>query len=825
MKKLLFILVILILYIPRANAQLTFTEVEITASGGYTGPAPKALLQIRLVSGRGNVIRKPFIVVEGFDPGHIVNPEERYGSSDLVKNFLPDISASGSSQLQNLFGMSSDDYDIIYVNWKTGTDLIQRNALVLEDVIRYVNAQKQPLNGVRQHNVIMGRSMGGLVSRYALRRMENNSENHETSLYISWDASHQGANVPQGFQHLARHARDLYIRTGGTATLTETIQLIRGGMEPIKALGLANTPAARQMLVNYINDLNEVDNSTHSIWQNALSTMGYPQGVPGIPFRKIAISNGSECAETQGFTPGESLVSIDGTIKTTGWGDLAGMFIFPATMPIAAAMLNQPVLGLTLLPGSNRFEADIKIRSKSYGIGNEVYKNKLTYKKKILWSIPVTAIITNKSHHAQAATLPYDYYPGGFMEIPLNLQDRVTNGDLMHSDITAFNQERFCFIPVTSALDIGGITNTSPTHLDNLQQYVGAAPPIDPKSTPFENFITAFDITRINVENEKHVYIGKRNGDWAAAELNRTSVSDPVPLADCRFACNGDPLEITGDGTFCTTSNEYSVLNLPAGANVTWSAIPATVVTINCPTCPTTTISKDLDASFTLTATINNACSNVPVILTKENIRVGKPSAVGIVSFSEMELCEGVTGFEVLYTHPLGYRGVLNVDAINATSITWTLVSAGAGWTWGYSNGGKTLNVNNKTANRTLTLKARASNACGFTERTYTFRSGVCIPLIEPGRIAGPDESPGIKSYVLSPNPSQGNVVISAKTNNTFFTSLIISDITGTRRKLFKYGKGTRTASINLSDLHPGSYIVEITDGIFSERQTLIINK
>ena len=41
------------------------------------------------------------------------------------------------------------------------------------------------------------------------------------------------------------------------------------------------------------------------------------------------------------------------------------------------------------------------------------------------------------------------------------------------------------------------------------------------------------------------------------------------------------PLSINGDNAFCTTSNNYTIPNLPAGATVQWSASPSGIVTIN----------------------------------------------------------------------------------------------------------------------------------------------------------------------------------------------------------------------------------------------------
>src|SRR5690606_17871898 len=101
-------------------------------------------------------------------------------------------------------------YDIVILNFPTyvqtetgetvsgGSDFIQRNAMVLVELLNEINEQKTG----DQQNVVIGPSMGGLISRYALRYMEMNSLAHETRLYVSFDSPHKGSNIPIGFQHL-----------------------------------------------------------------------------------------------------------------------------------------------------------------------------------------------------------------------------------------------------------------------------------------------------------------------------------------------------------------------------------------------------------------------------------------------------------------------------------------------------------------------------------------------------------------------------------------------------------------------------------------------
>lgn len=113
---------------------------------------------------------RPLIVVEGFDPGHLFTPENQFGFSDFF-TFTTLVERSGSNLINQLQG-NTQQYDIIYVDWANGTDFLQRNALLLERVIRWVNEQKA-IDGSTQPNVVLGQSMGGVISRWALRDMEN----------------------------------------------------------------------------------------------------------------------------------------------------------------------------------------------------------------------------------------------------------------------------------------------------------------------------------------------------------------------------------------------------------------------------------------------------------------------------------------------------------------------------------------------------------------------------------------------------------------------------------------------------------------------------
>ena len=144
------------------------------------------------------ILDKPIILVDGFDPGDTRNTSAIYQLLNYGTN-------------QNLGDLiRAQGYDVVVLNFPTytrdasttiidgGVDYVQRNAMILVELIKQINLQKIGT----EKNVVIGPSMGGLISRYALRYMEQNSLNPDTRLYISFDSPHLGANVPIGFQHL-----------------------------------------------------------------------------------------------------------------------------------------------------------------------------------------------------------------------------------------------------------------------------------------------------------------------------------------------------------------------------------------------------------------------------------------------------------------------------------------------------------------------------------------------------------------------------------------------------------------------------------------------
>lgn len=275
MKKTILLLLLSLFILESPSAQ----PFNITATRDFNGEFASGTYQIYRSRSVFNIslsnLRKPLILVEGFDPSN------DYG-------FDPNGEDPKTIDLYSLFDRSNtnlstkihnEGYDIIILNFENGGDYIQKNAMLLVDLIASVNSQKPTSDPL----VVVGYSMGGLVARYALTYMEKNGLNHETSLYVSFDSPHKGAHVPLGLQALAK-TFDSDLALGVFPDLASVLKQF-------------NTPAAKQMLKYRITQPTESTgyipvNSDHLEFIEELENLNECNGFP-TTCRNIGISLGS----------------------------------------------------------------------------------------------------------------------------------------------------------------------------------------------------------------------------------------------------------------------------------------------------------------------------------------------------------------------------------------------------------------------------------------------------------------------------------------------------------------------------------------------------
>lgn len=202
---------------------------------------------------RNGTLRKPFIVVEGFDPwelneitGSTTDEQNIELGSITYKDFADSIYYNSKDEITP--DALRNGYDLVYIDWYNSTEDIRANAELLIEIIREINRKKAEA-GSSEKNVLMGQSMGGLIARYALKTMENEGESHEVSTYISHDSPHLGANVPVGAFYFVNQ---LFSLSNGYSEAVSLLYNDLSGIEETTIYNIMNSTAARQMMCNYL---------------------------------------------------------------------------------------------------------------------------------------------------------------------------------------------------------------------------------------------------------------------------------------------------------------------------------------------------------------------------------------------------------------------------------------------------------------------------------------------------------------------------------------------------------------------------------------------
>ena len=451
--------------------------------------------------GADGVLDKPIFLVDGFDPSDTRDITALYASLNYT---------DASNVTQNLGDRirTEEDFDLVLLNFPRylrlvdnsllninlvtditgdgiidindypsgstlidgGADFIERNAMTFVALIEAINLQKVGT----QENVIIGPSMGGLISRFALTFMEQNNLSHETRLWVSFDSPHYGANVPIGLQLLFNYFAYGYGDVDSVKTLVE---------------GMLRSPAARQMLVDHfdahINSITGVDDPTspssglpfiptgapgyRDAFQARMDAVGFPQQT-----RNISMTNGSGSQNPYNDTNGNPVLPgfdiIDSNIDT---GDVI-IFINTRAITFTEYM---PAMSV------NEKICDVAIQAQFF-----------------FW-------ITQDTFEAFAESSSdsdgVDAAPGGLFDI-FALSDSLGDDPVLNNFLAAMNAGYFSFIPTTSAMGLA-----------NQPDYYAAISPNDGNAlneSPFDNWY-------MPVNNEPHVQLTQDNVIFAWDEI------------------------------------------------------------------------------------------------------------------------------------------------------------------------------------------------------------------------------------------------------------------------------------------------------------------
>jgi hypothetical protein len=423
-------------YLPPTYARTISPETQdnartnATISGG----------QYEVHLGCDSKLDKPVILVEGFDPLKDRQP------SDLIEKYR-DIGVWDN--------LSASGYDLVALKFNNNHDFIQNNAEVLKSLISEINQDKEG----HFENIIIGESMGGLVTRVALAELEADGIDHETGLYISYDSPHKGANIPLGLQHFGHDALDI--------TFIEVVSfvlkvyrytkwwgfLLEGAVDGVDdardIVNANNSNAARQMLMRHRNFPNET-NPDFLNFQTFLNNTGYPS-----TSRNIALINGSNDAHQQWDDTGNNLSDLGESMVNEQIG--CGCCGFKANLNMWVSPIN-----------TSAKVSDIEIRVKAPVI------------------IPCVNIkTTDKNGNGTFDDKPWDISPGGVTSVDI---------DVWLLGLDEYFQ--FSFVPTVSSIDLDQalIDGTNGTFFYNEGGTVNRrkAAIIQSNQTPFDDIYSDF---------------------------------------------------------------------------------------------------------------------------------------------------------------------------------------------------------------------------------------------------------------------------------------------------------------------------------------------
>lgn len=366
-------------------------------------------------------------------------------------------------------------YDFIYIDYNNGMDDIYRNASFVVDAIRKINS----LNAGSKKNIVMGYSMGGLVASIALKNMELSSEDHCTWKYISIDSPHRGANIPLGYQEAFNHIMS------DELGLTFYLPICNISIHPehfINTLShsksIFNSIAAQQMLAF---NSNPSFQHVHNKFDSDYCKLGFPEKTVNV-----AISNGRS-DNLRIHNPGTDLFRLNATYKLSSLIEFFNVVLGSAISPLFS-FTNHPELLLNIVPGKTSISSSVSAKAARSG-SSEIYYGKLSFRKKILWLMPVTVTITKRKKVSPYNMIPVDGAQGGSFHI----QDSFDFGSLPSGLSLNYSLNReFTFIPTSSSLGISGDLWKTYVSKDFSQEDI------------VQSGITPFNSVRSNTMNDDH---------------------------------------------------------------------------------------------------------------------------------------------------------------------------------------------------------------------------------------------------------------------------------------------------------------------------------
>ncbi len=529
-------------------------------------------------------IQNPIIITDGFDPGNSrlvdiiyeeglkyndeagkLGDELRMAGFDVIIVDFP-IYPVGEADLEYRETLIDKHnvgvvhtvvfHDTVQLYRQGSVDYIEQNGKLLASFLRTIN-DSLVQNVGPQHNgsVLVGPSMGGLITRWALTELEQSEYDHKVRMWVSFDSPHLGANTPTALQWAVYFME----RVGG-------MSFSHLGYMGKDALF---SPAARQMLVDHLyshtgNRISGGDPDFHTRFYRDLERRGFPQHT-----RRLALVNGSFMGETVG-SPGERFLKL----RSEAWIEnncLSSQYLFhPFDLKFYYSnSSSRPTL---------RYDVDEQsINNFSASVGAAV-----TALAGPIAGIYVASLLRNSILSDLGPEFSgyvdvdgnygsYDVAPGGLFPHFNNLPE-IRNRKLKSFDIPTcgtaniyisfswdYNGKSFSYIPVKSSLAFTGANRRLDENL--CAQYGNL---VALHLTPFHSYYAP-------EHNENHCELTAESVDWLKRELFNGPQS---PYPDGSLCVQ--PLAVQGPQFLCPGDQGRYYTNI--SGNITWSAQGMTIV-------------------------------------------------------------------------------------------------------------------------------------------------------------------------------------------------------------------------------------------------------
>ncbi|CAM4045523.1 DUF676 domain-containing protein [Flavobacterium branchiophilum] len=639
-----------------------------------------------------------------------------------------------------------------------GADFIERNAMALVALLKRENA-KLVANGSTEQITLIGPSMGGLISRYALAYMEKNNIPHNVKLWVSFDSPHLGANIP-----IATQAQLLFLGTIGESA--EALEKYKSNLQ---------SPAARQMLIE------QVDNypSPTSMWSNNSKNNNHP-------FRQQFLQNqiSNSISNSNGFPTSMRKISlINGTtngLKTNAEGQL---------------VYDVAVFGSANLKGFYNVDRNQATP------GNSVTTFEGRYTKKILCGIPFTnmtylcGLVIIDAWRNDVNINPrgcMDVVPGGtFNTVGIIKKSIDENPDIQENRVeNRMYIPNHAFIPTVSSL---AFKNPNFDWSTPLNRNLVCNP---------ANKEIVFDSYFSPSKNEEHVALTKESVDWLLTEIqgNQQAPYFPIPAN-----------ALSGPSAMCintTATFTYDICKIPSAVS-NWAVTPDLQI-ISSDNYSITVKALFTNPSSSITATFSNGLTNVRSII----LGTLQPTINGCYDSGSIDATCALSGGA--NNNYLSYNLSANLGNYTPINSDWQWEKISGNFFFNGSNGYTATAATGSQANLYVTganptnnpLKFRCrvkSNNCWSAWKNFSWTDGTTLPPAGPVMV---------NFYQITPIPVSSTLVFSLKNASLYpsTTSPIIARIYNQSGMLF----GTKTISGNpsihdISNLPSGYYIAKIT--------------